>query len=388
MYIKREITPSLIKLSKQYPIITITGPRQSGKTTLVKKTFPKKLYVSFEDLDQKQTFEQDPHGFLERFPNGAIFDEVQKVPDIFSYLQGIVDKTDIKGMYILTGSQQFELIENISQSLAGRTAIIKLLPLSIEEVYGDNAPSLESVIYKGFYPRIFKDKLDPTQALGFYVSSYIERDVRQLINIQNLSLFEVFLKICAGRTGQVLNYAAVASECGIDVKTVKKWLSLLETSYIVRIIRPYYKNLNKRLSKSSKLYFLDVGLVCYLLGIRKLEQLQAHPLFGALFETLVISEVLKKAYNSIIDPSIYYYRDRYAHEVDLVFDHVTSINQIEIKSGKTINKDFFKNMKYLIDSGYPVKLSGLIYGGDDSYKSAGYHIASWKKISKLIASFM
>lgn len=385
MYINRNVEKQLLTLVNQYPVISITGPRQSGKTTLCLNMFKDKKYVSFEDIENRHLFNSDPKGFLENYSDGAIFDEVQKVPEIFSYIQTIVDLKDKNGLFILTGSQQFELFSKISQSLAGRVAIITLLPFAFNEAYNDiNEAQLEQVIFKGFYPRIFKENLNITQHYSFYVTTYLERDVRQLINVKDLSLFDIFLRICAGRSGQILNYSSISNECGIDIKTVKNWLSVLEASYVIKILKPYYKNINKRLIKAPKLYFLDSGLLCYLLGIKNIEQLKFHPLFGNIFETFIFSEILKTYYNNVLEPNLYFYRDYKGNEIDIVVDDVSAISQIEIKSAKTVNMDFFKNFKLLSDSGVKIKDSILIYGGNENRKIKNYRIISWKNIESAI----
>ena len=389
MYISRTVEKKILELQKQYPIITITGPRQSGKTTLCLNLFKDKKYVSFEDIENIHIFKLDPKGFLENYSDGAIFDEVQRVPEIFSYLQTIVDLKGKNGLFILTGSQQFELLSKITQSLAGRVAIVRLLPFSFREAYTNSMDiSIEEVVYTGFYPRIFKEKLNPTQMYSFYVSTYLERDVRQLVNVKDISLFEIFLKICAGRTGQILNYSAISNECGVDIKTVKKWLSVLEASYIIKILRPYYRKLNKRLIKAPKLYFLDTGLICYLLGIKTPEQVRFHPLFGNIFESFVFSEIVKCYYNSIEELNLYFYRDYKGNEVDLVVDEVINLSLIEIKSAKTVNKEFFKNFEYFMKEGYNIKNSALIYGGDENKKIKDYQIISWKYIEEFIKSLL
>jgi len=381
MYIERTISHVVLKLSTQYPVLTITGPRQSGKTTLCQKLFPGKPYITLEDLETRKYSIDDPKGFLSQFPDGAILDEIQRSPDLLSYIQGIVDQRKVNGMFIITGSQQFEVMSSITQSLAGRTAIIKLLPLTSQEVYKNNkTPDMNTVLYTGFYPRIFDEKLNPTYNASFYITTYLERDVRQLINIQDLTTFETFLKVCAGRTGQIINYAAIANECGVDQKTIKKWISVLEASYIIKRLTPYYKNQNKRLVKSPKLYFLDTGLVCYLLGINKPTQLAGHPLYGAIFETYILSEIWKYKANSILMDNLYFYRDHRGVEIDVVFDHVTYIDVLEIKSGKTFNSRFARPFDRLIDLGYTVHYRWILMCSEDNYTRSGISVVSCKSI--------
>jgi len=382
MYIKRNLEKQILSLSKLYPVVTITGPRQSGKTTLCQKLFKNKLYISLEDPNNRDFAEKDPKTFLEQSKNGLIIDEIQRVPELMSYIQTIVDKKKQKGLYILTGSQQFELMATLTQSLAGRTAIIKLLPFCYDEIYTKSNPTIENVLYKGFYPKIHAEKLNPTTELAFYVNTYIERDVRLITNIKNLKTFETFLRICAGRTGQLLNYANISNDLGIDIKTVKAWLAILEASFIIRIVPPYYKNMNKRLVKSPKLYFIDTGLCCYLLGIKKPEQLTGHPLLGSIFETYVFSELFKSIYNKVENDNLYFYRDHRGNEVDVVFDMVTSLTQLEIKLSKTVTSNVFKGLNFLLrQSEYTIDKSYLVYGGDKTFYRNNINIISWRNIS-------
>ena len=383
--ITREISKKTLQLAKQYPVVTITGPRQSGKTTLCRMLFKKKEYVSLEDIDERNFAMQDPRGFLNRFPDGAVIDEVQRVPDLLSYIQTIVDKKRKENFFILTGSQQFELLETISQSLAGRTALIKLLPFTFCEAYGSRKrpPSLDKVIYTGFYPRIFDKKLNPTEAMSFYVNTYVERDLRMLINVKDLSKFEIFLRLCAGRTGQILNLSSIGNDCGVNHATIKSWIAVLEASYIVKLLRPYYKNFNKRLVKSPKLYFLDTGLASFLLDIQNETQLKTHPLKGHLFESFVISELLKFRFNAGKTDNLYYFRDNIGNEVDLVCDDGYKTTQMEIKSGQTISRDFFKGLNYFSALNKDISHSYLIYGGVESYVREGVKITGWRDIGTL-----
>jgi predicted AAA+ superfamily ATPase len=385
MLIKRLISDTVLKLAGQYPVLTITGPRQSGKTTLCKQLFSHKPYVTLEDPDQREFAVNDPRGFLAMYPEGAVLDEIQRAPSLFSYLQGVVDRSSQSGLFVLTGSQQFEVMAGISQSLAGRAAVIRLLPFSCQEAYPEGSVSLERCLYTGFYPRIFDKKLNPTQALSFYVNTYIERDVRQLLNVKDMTVFETFIRICAGRTGQLINYASMSADCGVDQKTIKKWLSVLEASYIVKLLQPYHKNRNKRLVKAPKLYFLDSGLACFLLGIRKPEHLVAHPLFGHLFETYVLGELWKLYFNSVLPPQVNFYRDHRGHEVDVIIDHVAFCNQMEIKSARTVSASFLKGLAYLTEKGdCKVNRSALIYGGEESYNREGVQVVCWRRIDSLM----
>ncbi len=384
MFYKRDVSSHLKRLYKQYPVLTITGPRQSGKTTLCKKLFNKLDYISLEDISNRAFAEDDPKGFLDRYNSGVIIDEIQRVPGLLSYIQTVVDQKGQNSLFVLTGSQQFELMESITQSLAGRTAITKLLPFSYNEIYKNRKYSIEQVLYSGFYPRIFKEKLDPTEMYSFYTSTYLERDVRQILNIQNLKLFENFLKICAARNGQVVNYSSISDDCGIDHKTVKKWLSALEASFIIKLLNPYYKNLNKRVIKSSKLYFIDSGLVCYLLGIKNAKQLENHPLIGPIFESFVVSEIWKNYYNNIISDNLYFFRDNRGREVDIIFDKVVSLSQLEIKRSSTINASFFQTLEYLKTLDQSVDKSYLIYGGEDSFRRQNTKVVSWRNVKSIL----
>ena len=381
---QRSIAEKTKHYASQYPVVTITGPRQSGKTTLVKALFPEKPYVSLEDIENRNQAIQDPKGFLARYPDGAVIDEIQRAPDLFSYIQTIVDEKNKEGLFILTGSQQFEMMETLSQSLAGRTAIVKLLPFSYDEVYKNSPPSdLYNLLYTGFYPRIFDKKLNPTDAMSFYVSTYLERDVRKLINVKDLSLFGNFLKLLAGRSGQILNMNSLSDDCGISHNTIRSWVSLLEESYIIKRVLPYYKNLNKRLIKAPKIHFLDTGLLCYLLGITEPEQLVTHPLRGAIFESYVVSEVYKYYYHHGIPDNIYYFRDYQGHEVDLLIENSLSINLIEIKSTATFQENHLKGLKYFEKIYTGSVTRSLIFGGEESYKYKDTNVLNWKNISDL-----
>jgi predicted AAA+ superfamily ATPase len=382
--IQREIAEKTLQLARQYPVVTITGPRQSGKTTLCRMVFPDKAYVSLEDLDQREYARQDPRGFLNRFTQGAVLDEIQRSPELLSYIQTIVDQQNKEGFFILTGSQQFESLESISQSLAGRTALLQLLPFSLKEAYDTDLKNadLDHVLYAGFYPRIFDKALNPTEAMGFYISTYVERDLRLLINIRDLSQFEIFLKLCAGRTGQIMNLSSLGNDCGINHSTVKSWLSVLEASYIIKLLRPYYKNFNKRLIKSPKLYFLDTGLACFLLDIHTPTQLATHPLRGALFESFIVSELLKKRFNAVQTDNLFYFRDNIGNEVDIIWDRSPQPAPVEIKSGQTISRDAFKGLDYFNKLSSGTELSHLIYGGNDSYIRQSVRVSSWRDIGK------
>lgn len=364
----RFIAKHVQRLAKEYPVLTITGPRQSGKTTLSKSVFPHYAYVNLEDLETRRWAKEDPRGFLQQFSKGVILDEIQRAPELPSYIQGIVDTTNRPGNFILTGSQQFEITFAVSQSLAGRTAILKLLPFAFGEIYSATLEhSVSEILYQGFYPRIIEEKLNPTEALSFYFSTYVERDLLALQAIQNLSTFERFLKLCAGQVGQLVNWSALGNDCGIDQKTVKAWLSLLQASYIVYLLPPHFKNFKKRLTKSPKLYFYDVGLACYLLGITSPQQIELHPMRGALFEDFIVTEFLKNRFNQVQDNNLYFFRDHLGNEVDLILDNGIQLVSVEIKSGKTLSSDFFKGLKcYNQLSSEFNTMQYLIYGGTEN----------------------
>ena len=382
--IERTLEKPLKRLATQYPVVTLTGPRQSGKTTLCKKAFPDKTYLSLEDPDVRQLALSDPRAFLARVKNGAILDEIQKAPELVSYIQSMVDSDPTSGRFILTVSQQFELTQAISQSLAGRTAILRLLPFSYDEIYGtDCRVDIDSCLYQGFYPRIHDQGLNPTKALGFYVNTYIERDVRSIKNIVNLNQFESFLRLCAANVGQELNKSRLSNDIGVDLKTITSWLSVLEASYIVYLLPPDFKNFRKRVTKSPKLYFYDVGLASFLLGIRDPTVMMHHPLRRNLFENFIIMEFLKKRFNAVENCNLYFYRDNKGNEVDLILDFGPNFIAIEIKSAQTFNKDFLKGLNYYSKINGSVKRNILIYSGDAHHQINGVEIRPYESIGKL-----
>ncbi|MBI5124495.1 MAG: ATP-binding protein [Candidatus Omnitrophica bacterium] len=381
--IKRELLIKLNTSAKKFPIVSVIGPRQSGKTTLVKMAFPYKPYVSLEDTDIREYATSDPRGFLSDYPKGAILDEVQRVPKLFSYLQTAVDKADRPGLFILTGSQHFLLHENISQTLAGRSAIFTLLPFSLAELkdtpfrYND----YEDYIFRGFYPRIYDKRLNPSEWYLNYIQTYVERDLRLIKNIDDLGTFQTFLKMCAARIGQLLNLSSLANDCGITHNTAKSWISILELSFIVFLLRPHYKNFNKRLVKMPKLYFYDPGLASSLLGIENKRQVANHYLKGGLFETFVISELLKHRYNEGLEMNHYFWRDKVGHEIDCIIEKGSRLIPIEIKSGKTPSAEYLKDLNYWnkLAKNRP-KNSYVIYGGDITQRRSEGTILSWKNI--------
>ena len=386
----RDISNSILKLATQYPVITITGPRQSGKTTIVKHLFPQKKYSNLENLETRTFAKDDPVGFLKGFPDGAIIDEIQRVPELLSFIQVFVDDKKQNGLFILTGSNNFLLLNTISQSLAGRTAIVKLLPLSINEINAHfKTEPIEAIdfIYKGFYPRIYDQNLNPSQALEFYFETYIERDLRQLTQVHNLNLFVKFVKICAGRIGQILNLSSIANDIGISYTTVQNWLIILEASFIIFLLPPWFSNIKKRLIKSPKLYFYDIGLVSYLLDIEKPNQVKTYPLLGNLFENLVILEILKFRYNNIKKNNLYFFRDSNGNEVDLVYSVAGSLLPIEIKAGSTLTKDYFKGLNYFEKVFTNIPLGkALIYNGEHYHIQNNTQILNIHTINNFLSS--
>ena len=365
--IPRTALPVLRSLAADYPVVTVTGPRQSGKTTLCRAAFGGKPYVNLEQPDVRAFVQDDPRGFLRTYPDGAILDEIQRAPELPSYLQAIVDEQPEPGRYILTGSEQFDVLNRVSQSLAGRTGILRLLPFSVEEMTGRfPIRPVEHLILSGFYPRIHDRSLDPTRALGDYFATYVQRDLRALVNIGDLSAFEKFVRLAAGRCGQILNLSALGAEAGVSHTTARKWLSLLEASYIVFQLPPYFWNTSKRLVKSPKLYFYDVGLAAYLLGIQNESHVMSHPLRGALFETLVVGEALKWFWHRARRAGLHFYRDSEGNEVDLLLELGDGVYPVEIKAGETVNPDFFKGLRAFARLYDPPPPNGgaLIYAGD------------------------
>ena len=384
---KRSIEDGLKALAQGYPVVTVMGPRQSGKTTLVRHVFPDKPYVNLEALDDQELAKLDPRKFLSKYPEGAILDEIQRVPGLLSYIQVIVDNSQAKGLFILTGSHQMELHEAITQSLAGRTALLQLLPMSLSELSqaGIELP-LDEALLKGGYPRIFSDQLDPTKVYRNYFQTYVERDLRQLVYIKDLTQFQRFIKMCAGRIGQLLNLESIGNDVGVSSNTIKEWISILEASFILMRLTPYHENFGKRLIKSSKLYFTDVGLATYLLGIETIEQLERDPLRGHLVENLIILELVKSRLNKGLDPQLYFFRDAHGHEVDLIFQSGHTLVPIEIKSAQTFNSDFFKNLKFfqeLVGSRSPKGF--LIYTGSQEQGVGPFEVLNYTHATRALS---
>jgi hypothetical protein len=383
--IKRDAATALLTKAKHYPVVAITGPRQSGKSTLAKTLFPDKPYCSLEDRDHRQFALDDPRRFLAQFPQGAILDEVQHCPDLFSYLQSMVDARSEQGLYVLTGSQQFGLLANITQSLAGRVGFIQLLPFTLCELQAaDCAPtSVEELLLTGLYPPIYDRKIPSLSWYSDYVMTYIERDVRQISQIQDLRVFHRFLQMCAARTGQILNLSSLANDCGITHNTAKAWISVLEASYIVFLLSPHHHNFNKRLIKSPKLYFYDTGLACTLNGLQRAEQLVTHPLRGALFETWVISELMKNRFNQGLLSNLYFWRDSQGHEVDVLVDQGDQLIPVEVKAGETIAADYFAGLRYWQTLSRQTQQAWLIYAGQLNQQRSGTEVVGWQGIDRL-----
>ena len=385
--IQRTIQVQLKKLAAMYPVVTITGPRQSGKTTLAKKTFPDYRYVSLENFDVRQMAEVDPKGFLKSYAAPVILDEIQRVPALLSYIQTIVDENKSSGQYILTGSHQPQLGQGVSQSLAGRTGILQLLPLSISELASaDIVLSRDQYITQGFMPRLYDTSLDAKNLYRDYFSTYVEKDVRMMLNIKNLSAFETFVKLLAGRVGQLVNLSSLANDVGISAPTLKEWLSVLEASFIVFQLPCYFENFGKRLVKSKKLYFTEVGLAAWMLGIETPEQVARDPLFGGLFENMVVMEALKSRFNAGEMPNLYFLRDSQGLEADLLFrkSH-NELIPIEIKGGMTWNKDFCRNLLKLRKLSDKFVSGYVIYSGDLTPEIDGIKYLNFKNTASAVS---
>ena len=387
--ISREVEAPLRRLLRGFPVVTVTGPRQSGKTTLAKAVFAEKPYLSLEDPDVRRMALDDARGFLERLPNGAVLDEVQRAPELFSYLQTRVDADGRMGLFVLTGSQHFGLMSKVTQSLAGRTAFLELLPFSVDEVEraGAGLSDLDAMLFTGGYPALYDRRLSPREWFPAYVTAYVERDVRQLLKVQELETFQRFVRLCAGRSGQIMNLSALATDCGITHNTARAWVSVLEASYILFQLRPHHANFSKRLIKSPKLYFYDTGLLCWLLGIQEAAQLATHPLRGHIFETFVVSELVKTRLNRGEQAAFHFWRDSNGNEVDVIVDNGMKLMPIEIKSGKTLNRDFFTGLeRWMALAGDRVASPALVYGGPDNHVHKGINVFAWKAAGKALRS--
>ena len=377
--IKRDAELKLLKLSRQFKAVALVGPRQSGKTTLVKHVFYDKPYISLENPDTRRFALEDPRSFLGQFPEGAVLDEAQRAPELFSYLQQILDEDDTRGKFIITGSNNFLLQESISQSLAGRIAYLFLLPFAISELKSQEIINLQELIFKGLYPPVYDQPVDPDKWYSDYIRTYIERDVRQLKNISDLNAFERFLRLCAGRVGQLLNMSNFAIETGVDSKTIASWIGILESGFILYRLQPHHTNFNKRIVKMPKLYFYDTGLACSLLGIHTAQQLDYHYLAGSLFENLIISELIKSRYNNAKNNNLFFWRDNVGHELDIIIENPDGLFPIEIKYGKTITPEFFKGLLFWQKISN-TQNGAVVYGGEIAQKrSNGLEIIPWNK---------
>jgi len=384
----RDMHAELLEMAKQYPVVTVTGPRQSGKTTLVRLAFPDKPYVNLESIAVKQLVEADPVGFLDKYPDGAIIDEIQCHPELLSDIQVRVDAKQAAGMFILTGSHQVGLQGAIAQSLAGRTAVLHLLPMSLSELAAANQEdTLDALLLKGCFPRIYHDRLDPTKAYNGYVQTYLERDVRQMLEVKNLHAFRKFITLCAGRIGQVFNKESMANEVGVSSKTIAHWLSILEASYIIFLLPPYFENIGKRLIKSPKLYFCDVGLAAYLLGIETTTQMSRDPLRGQLFENLVILELIKKRWNQGLEHRLHFYRDSNQNEVDVLYQTGHHVIPIEIKSSKTFHASFGRALAYLKRI-MPERVvhATVVYAGDAEQRVSDMRLLNYAHAARALDS--
>ena len=377
--IDRNISDLLKMYAQSFRAVLIIGPRQSGKTTLAKASFPNKPYVSLENPDESLLAQNDPRAFLNRFPNGAILDEIQRVPTLLNYLQEILDNTDEDGLFILTGSNNILLEEHITQTLAGRVGVLDLLPLSFNEIYDlESKSTIAEIILNGFYPEIIAKKRNPNLWYASYIRTYVERDVRQIKQIEDVLLFQKFLRLCAGRVGQQLNLTSLSNACGINIKTTQSWLSILESTYIIHLLQPYHENFNKRIVKSPKLYFCDTGLVCNLLNINTVDEFMLSHFRGALVENFVIMENIKNTLNTHNGKQYFYWRDNNGVEIDLLVQSAKQLTPIEIKSAQTFTKDFTKNLKkFMAYSG--ISHGIIIYDGKQSFKgSDGIEVINWR----------
>ena len=392
----RHLSAQLLLDATRYPVVTLTGPRQSGKTTLARATFPEHAYVSLETPDERSFALEDPRGFLARFPDPVVLDEAQRAPELFSYIQGIVDDEDRAGRFVLTGSQNFLLLRSVRQTLAGRCAIRHLLPLSLDELLrrapldpfqlGERSTaasaagdlSLFDHLFTGGYPRIHDKGLPPQDWLANYYQSYLERDVRDILDVGDLETFGRFVRLCAGRTGQLLNLSSLGADAGVSHPTARRWLSVLEASFQVALLRPHHRNFNKRLVKTPKLHFLDTGLLCYLLRIHSPEDLRAHAARGAIFESYVVSELLKRAHHLARDPDLFFWRTSAGLEIDLLLDRGATQLPVEVKSGQTVASDWLRALDaWRRLTGDPSGPAALVYGGETSQQRHGVAIRAW-----------
>jgi predicted AAA+ superfamily ATPase len=385
-FIQRDIKTEFFNCAKSYPIVTLTGPRQSGKTTLAQMCFPQKTYHNLEAPDIRQFAQKDPRAFLEEIKSGAILDEVQRVPELLSYLQADVDRHPEKGRFILTGSHQMALHENISQSLAGRTGILHLLPLSLHELtQAHHQPmAIDTLMFNGGYPRIYQESIEPRRYYRDYVQTYLERDIRQMAHIKDLDQFQQFIQVCASRSGQLIDYTGIGNDLGISRQRITDWISVLKASYLVFSLQPYFENFGKRLIKTSKLYFTDLGLLSYLLGLTEPSQLAHHPLRGALFENQIILELYKLYLNRGEKPQFYFYRDNHQNEIDLLIENGNELLAIEIKASKTFHADFIKPLEQFKQWAAKKNVKAyLIYAGEHEQKVNNVQVLNYQNLSAI-----
>ena len=386
--IERTISPYLISLFDQYPFVTVTGPRQSGKTTLCRATFPDLKYANLEAPEQREFAQRDPNGFLAQLEGGAILDEIQRVPEILSYLQVLADEHGGNGLFVLTGSEQFSVSDAINQSLAGRTALLRLLPFSFAELkHTGSSDRINDVLHSGFYPRIHDQGLKPSQALGDYFETYVERDVRMVSDIRDLSSFQRFVRLCAGRVGQLVNLSSLGADAGVSHTTAREWLAVLEASYVVFRLSPFHANIRKRLVKSPKLYFYDVGLASYLIGIEHAEQITTHPLRGALFENAVVIEALKHRFNQGRRSNLSFFRDSKGLECDLLYETGHGVCAVEVKAGATVASDYFKGLTRISALLPDIVNKAVVYGGSERQRRSDADVVPLTELETLLSEF-
>jgi uncharacterized protein len=386
--IRRELADALVKAAAQFPVVALLGPRQSGKTTLVQNTFKHYTYISLEDLDIRELANVDPRRFLKDYTDasGVILDEIHNAPGLLSYIQTIVDREKKNGYFILTGSQNLLVDEAVTQTLAGRIALLTLFPLSIRELQkADLLPEkIEEAVFNGSYPRVYADGIEVEKMYANYIRTYVERDVRSIKNVGDLNAFQRFLQLCAGRTGQILNLSSLGNDCGIDHKTARAWLSVLESSYIVFLLYPYYKNFGKRVIKSPKLYFVDTGIACSLLRIRSAQELREHYIRGSLIESFIIADFFKQYYNRDRKPDLYFWRDAQGHEIDCIIEQAVQLTPVEIKAGKTVSSAYFDQLVFWQQLTQSSSENFVVYAGDQSQNWPVARVLSWKDGGGLI----
>jgi len=384
--ILRQLQQELLAQVIEYPIVTILGPRQAGKTTLAQNTLPDYEYVNLEKPDIRQFAQEDPNAFLKQYSNKIIFDEIQRVPELLSYIQTLVDQNYSTGQFVLTGSHQLQLREAISQSLAGRTSLLYLLPLSIDELSsaGISFDSFHEYLFRGFLPRIYDQQQRPHLAYSNYYQTYVERDVRQLIKLKDVTLFEKFIKLLAGRVGQLINYQSLSNDIGVDAKTIKNWLSILEASFVIFKLPPYFESFGKRIVKSPKYYFTDTGLLTYLLDIETPSQLQRDPLIGNLFENLIVLECLKYRYNASLTPNLFYFRDSQGNEIDLIYKTGHELIGVEIKSASTYHSSFKKSLEKFSRNNQNLSRKIIAYAGDNRHLSDQIELIHFKDCNQIM----